>query len=52
MTAPGTVDALCADFVDAGLRTPRPIGVIGADPAVRLLRGEPLARLGWQHRVG
>ncbi len=52
VTAPGTVDALCADFADAGLRTPRPIGVIGADPAVRLLRGEPLARLGWQHRVG
>jgi thiamine-monophosphate kinase len=50
--APGSVDALCADFADAGLRTPRPIGVIGADPAVRLLRGEPLARLGWQHRVG
>ena len=50
--APGTADALCADFEDAGLRTPRPIGVIGTDPAVRLLRGEPLARLGWQHRVG
>ncbi len=50
--APGTVDALCAHFEDAGLRMPRPIGVIGADPSVRLLRGEPLARLGWQHRVG
>ena len=25
--APGTADALCADFEDAGLRTPRPIGV-------------------------
>ncbi|MGO9857415.1 MAG: thiamine-phosphate kinase [Acidimicrobiales bacterium] len=50
--APGTAHALCADFEDAGLRTPRPIGVIGTDPAVRLLRGAPLARLGWQHRVG
>ena len=52
VAAPGTVDALCADFEDAGLRTPRPIGVIGADPSVRLLQGESLARLGWQHRVG
>ena len=50
--APDTVDALCADFEDAGLRMPRPIGAVGADPSVRLLRGQPLARLGWQHRVG
>jgi thiamine-monophosphate kinase len=52
VAAPGTVDALCADYEDAGLRPPRPIGVIVADPSVRMLRGEPLARLGWQHRVG
>ena len=46
------VHALSSSFEDADLRPPRPIGVICADPSVRLLRGEPLGRLGWQHRVG
>jgi len=46
------VEALSSSFEDAGLRPPRPIGVVCADPLVRLLGGETLARLGWQHRVG
>jgi thiamine-monophosphate kinase len=46
------VDALCIAFEGAGLRAPRAIGVLGDDPSQRVLRGEPLARLGWQHRVG
>jgi thiamine-monophosphate kinase len=45
-------DNLCNEFVAAGLRRPIRLGSLVADPAVRLLRGEPLARLGWQHRVG
>jgi thiamine-monophosphate kinase len=52
VAAPATAPVLRADFEEAGLRAPRSIGVIGADSSVRLLRGEPLARLGWQHRVG
>jgi thiamine-monophosphate kinase len=43
---------LCNEFVAAGLRRPFRLGSLVADPAVRLLRGEPLERLGWQHWVG
>ena len=49
---PGRVEALGAAFAAAGLRRPVRIGVLDPDPSVRLLRGEPLAPLGWQHRVG
>ncbi len=45
-------DHLCTEFVAAGLRRPLRLGSLVADPAVRLLRGESLGRLGWQHRVG
>jgi len=45
-------DNLCNEFVAAGLRRPFRLGSLVADPAVRLLRGESLARLGWQHRLG
>ena len=45
-------EALRDGFEQAGLRRPIRIGSLVDDPAVRLLRGEPLARLGWQHRVG
>ena len=44
--------ALGDEFVEAGLRRPIRLGLLVADPSLRLLRGEPLARLGWQHRVG
>ena len=36
----------------AGLRPPRPIGVVLPDPAERRLGGEDLPRLGWQHPIG
>ena len=49
---PGIVDALCIDFEAAGLRRPQRIGVISADPSRRVLRGKPLGRAGWQHRIG
>jgi thiamine-monophosphate kinase len=45
-------DHLCTEFVAAGLRRPFRLGTLVANPAERLLRDEPLARLGWQHRVG
>jgi thiamine-monophosphate kinase len=35
-----------------GLRAPRLIGVISADPDERRLAEDPLARLGWQHVLG
>jgi thiamine-monophosphate kinase len=44
--------AMCDAFVHAGLRRPVRIGALVDDVGVRVLRGEPLARLGWQHRVG
>ena len=43
------LDESCAD---AGLRRPVRIGSVVDDPAVRLLDGVALQRLGWQHRVG
>jgi thiamine-monophosphate kinase len=45
----GDLMACCAE---AGLHAPERIGVIIADPGVRLLGGGELDRLGWQHRVG
>jgi len=45
-------DHLCNEFVAAGLRRPFRLGSLVADPTVRLLGGDDLARLGWQHRVG
>ncbi|MGA7834036.1 MAG: thiamine-phosphate kinase [Acidimicrobiales bacterium] len=38
-------------FYDRGLRSPLSIGVIEADPARRTLRGEPLVRRGYEHRL-
>jgi thiamine-monophosphate kinase len=45
-------EALAAGFDAEGLRPPVRIGVTVADPAVRTLRGDALARLGWQHTLG
>jgi len=45
-------DHLCNEFVAAGLRRPFRLGSLVADPTVRLLGADDLARLGWQHRVG
>jgi thiamine-monophosphate kinase len=47
-----TAEELSDGFEQSGLRRPIRIGCLVDDPAVRLLLGEPLARLGWQHRVG
>ena len=44
--------ALSAELVQAGLRPALRIGELAEDPAERLLAGEELARLGWQHRLG
>jgi thiamine-monophosphate kinase len=43
---------LCDEFVQAGLARPVRIGAVVGDPAARLLRGDALPRLGWQHRLG
>jgi thiamine-monophosphate kinase len=39
-------------FEAGGLRRPTRIGACTTDPSVRTLRGAPLERLGWQHRLG
>ncbi len=44
--------AFTAELVQAGLRPALRIGTLVDDPAVRLLGGEELGRLGWQHRLG
>jgi thiamine-monophosphate kinase len=46
------VGGVVAAFEAGGLRRPVCIGACTADPAVRVLRGAPLERLGWQHRLG
>jgi thiamine-monophosphate kinase len=46
------VDAVVAAFEAGGLRRPVCIGACTADPGMRELRGVPLERLGWQHRLG
>jgi thiamine-monophosphate kinase len=45
-------DGLAAAFASSGLRSPVTIGRCTTDPRERLLDGEPLPRLGWQHPVG
>jgi len=42
-------DGLAAAFDAVGLRRPLPIGRCIADPAERLLDGQPVRRVGWQH---
>ncbi len=44
--------ALSAQLVGAGLRPALRIGRLVEDPDERLLGGQELARLGWQHRLG
>ena len=48
---PGEAGALGDRCVAEGLRRPG-VGTVVADRAVRTLRGQPLERLGWQHRFG
>jgi thiamine-monophosphate kinase len=45
-------EELEAGFIAAGLRPPVRIGVTVANATERIFRGEPLARLGWQHTLG
>lgn len=51
MTTPDPVH-LEEAFAAAGLRPPVRIGSCTADPEERLLEGRPMARSGWEHRVG
>ena len=46
-TNPGHV---CASFAEAGLRQPIAIGVCTSDAAERVLGGEDMPRVGWQHQ--
>ena len=39
-------------FVERGLRRPSGSASLVGDPRTRLLGGDELARLGWQHRLG
>jgi thiamine-monophosphate kinase len=48
---PATTDPRGA-FAARGLRLPVRLGRCTADPACRTLQGQPLAPVGWQHRVG
>ena len=50
-TAPD-VERVAEAFVEAGLLVPERVGVCTADPALRLLAGEPLPAVGWEHRFG
>jgi thiamine-monophosphate kinase len=43
---------LAEAFAEAGLRAPQVIGRCTEPADGRLLEGEPLARLGWEHAVG
>lgn len=45
-------ERLATAFCEAGLRPPLAVGRCTAEVGERLLRGEPLAPLGWQHAVG
>ncbi|HEX4128250.1 MAG TPA: thiamine-phosphate kinase [Acidimicrobiales bacterium] len=47
-----TAEQLSSAFAAAGLRRPLTVGVVTEDPATRRLQGEPVARMGWQHRLG
>jgi thiamine-monophosphate kinase len=44
--------ALEAAFAGADLPAPQRIGTVTADPGQRVLGDQPLARLGWEHRIG
>ncbi len=46
------VAPLTSAFESGGLRRPLRLGVVTADPSERTLGGEPLGRVGWQHRLG
>jgi thiamine-monophosphate kinase len=48
----GRVGELSSAFEANGLRPPLHLGVLTADPAGRRVRGERLAPVGWQHRLG
>jgi thiamine-monophosphate kinase len=48
----GETDGYVERCAAAGLRPPRPIGVVLPDPAERRLGDEGLPRLGWQHPIG
>jgi len=52
VVGPADVDALIGAFTSEGLRPPLRLGVIADDPDHRVLHGEPLGQLGWQHRLG
>ena len=43
---------LAETFAAAGLRPPVFVGRCTADPAERTIAGRPLARAGWEHRLG
>lgn len=46
------VDALAAAFADRQLRPPLVVGRCVADRRDRRLDGDPLPRIGWEHRLG
>ena len=48
----GDAHALGDRCVAEGLRRPVETGIVVEDESVRTLRGRPLERMGWQHRVG
>ncbi|HEX2038148.1 MAG TPA: thiamine-phosphate kinase [Acidimicrobiales bacterium] len=50
-TAPD-VERVAETFAEAGLAVPERIGLCVADAAVRLLAGQPLPAVGWEHRFG
>jgi len=43
---------LLARFESEGMRIPLRIGEVVSDDALRLLGGQELERMGWQHRLG
>ena len=49
---PRDAGVLAARFASEGLGHPVVIGTIVSEVARRTLRGHPLERMGWQHRVG
>jgi thiamine-monophosphate kinase len=49
---PADADALGDRCVAEGLRRPIQTGTVVEDVSARTLRGRPLERMGWQHRVG
>jgi thiamine-monophosphate kinase len=49
---PGDADVLGDRCVAEGLRRPMETGTVVEDVSVRTLRGRPLRRMGWQHRLG